>query len=69
LDKKEYYQQQLEIRKAYRRLFKTPDGKVVLDDLRARFYDRSLDSESANKMAVNVGSHKVVQHIINADKE
>jgi len=63
-------QQQKEVRdnlaqlsKAYRGFFTSPNGKLVLKDLKRRFYDIDLSADSEHKSSVKVGRHNVVLHI------
>ena len=47
----------------YQRLFKTPDGKVVLDDLTAAF-DQALNVPGdSHGTHVRVGNYEVLQYI------
>lgn len=55
----------------YRRLFNSPDGKIVLDDLRKQFYDTVLTGSGATNLsvAVKAAQHDVVTVIIRNTKE
>jgi hypothetical protein len=52
---------------AYKKLFKSPNGKIVLADLRARFMDGQIirKGESSEEMVARAAKHDVVQAIIN----
>lgn len=52
-----------EIARAYIAVFDTALGVVVLDDLRAQFYDTALNKGNAHDTAVAVGAHDVVRYI------
>ena len=53
---------------AYYKLFKTPNGKTVLADLKARFMEGELirKDESTETMIARAAKHDLVQQIINA---
>lgn len=47
----------------YKRLFKTPDGKKVLDDLTAAFDQKLNVPGDPFETHVRVGNHEVLQYI------
>jgi len=49
----------------YKNLFRTPDGKAVLADLKVRFMDRELSIGSSDEIIKKAAQHDVVQFIIN----
>lgn len=50
-----------ELRNAYRRLFDTRDGKLVLEDLKRLYYDSPLNGEDLSR---EVGQRDVVRKIL-----
>lgn len=54
---------------AYRRLFTTPDGKTVLNDLRDAYYDVPLFDTNPAKLAKATAQHEVVLNIITLIEE
>jgi len=53
-----------EISKAYRGFTRSPNGKVVLKDLRKKFYDADLCGDSEHSAAVKAGRHSVILYIL-----
>lgn len=55
----------MRIRDAYRELFKTPNGKIVLNDLKRLYMDNQLlASYDPNAALAKAAAHDVVQEII-----
>lgn len=48
----------------YRNVFGTPEGRMVLDDLRQQFYDVDLLRNSAHHLHAAVGGHAAVRYIL-----
>lgn len=44
----------------YEKLFGSPDGKLVLDDLKRRFTRREMRSPEAHDMVYKAGQHDVI---------
>ena len=53
----------LEKARAYKRLFESPDGKEVLDDLKRAFRDPDLHNEHAHYTHVRAGEMNVIGYI------
>lgn len=51
----------LEIARAYRRLFSTPDGGIVLADLEGKFGKNPFAGEHTNQTNYNCGLWRVLQ--------
>lgn len=58
----DWLEAQTDLRAAYSRLFATRDGRVVLDDLRRRYYDLTIKTDA--DMHRVVGQRDVVLHIL-----
>ncbi len=54
---------QAQLVKAYSKFFKSPDGKVVLEDLSKRFYDVDLSAKDETTISIKAGSHRVIHYI------
>ena len=46
---------------AYHRLFRTPDGEIVLQDLKRKYYDGRMDAIDLNRC---IGQRDVVREIL-----
>ncbi len=50
--------------KAYRAFLRSPNGKIILADLRRKFYDKDLAGDAEHSTSLKVGRHSVVLHIL-----
>ena len=53
------------LRVTYCRLFSTPDGKTVLNDLKENFYAVTICDENQLMMAAKAARHDLIQGILN----
>lgn len=52
--------------RAYPAVFATPDGALVLADLRAQFYDGDMLPTDAHQAAMMLGARQVVRYILDS---
>lgn len=64
-----YITDRLEVRKAFRNVFASPDGQIVMAELRAQFYDCPLGNANVNVVLQRVGSRDAIQYIIDQTRE
>lgn len=57
--------EQRQIVLAYRKLFKTPNGKIVMADMKRRWMDNKLVGATDTETVANAAIHDVIQTIIN----
>jgi hypothetical protein len=53
----------------YCRLFSTPDGKAVMNDLKKNFYAVAICDENQLMMAAKAARHDLIQGILNLMEE
>lgn len=54
----------LELHRAYKRIFDTPDGRTIMDDLEKRgCFERSSFSPEAGRTEFNEGRRSLVLHV------
>ncbi len=66
MDKTEIEKKNAELRKVYQMVFSSPNGKVVLEDMKDQFYRCLLTTKSNNGLSVEAraAQHDVIAQIL-----